>query len=1347
MKHLFPCWATLALLLLTTFVSRADCNNPRIIRSAQAGNFNAASTWVGGVVPSICDYVVVDHAVTLNVDFSTGQNGNGSVVVNNGGSLVGTQTLTINNGYSLTNNGTLTINKVQLNSGGATFVNNGTATLNADHFFDSNSQVINSGFLTINGSMTQNNGRFSNVARFGRLQVSGQMKLQGATVWQNVGRIVSTSNNTSQGLHIEGTNSLFYNRATGRFVMNGGGVYMNNNTFFYNENYVSILNFESHDDLQGRLYNTDTLLVRGNMINGGPAYNYAGAYVQVDGNFSQISKNNAIMYTDGYVTIAGAFSNDKRVGGGTGGGFYVGGNSANTSNGLVEGSVDFCDPSVSGLNANNRPNIFDSNLNSNQGSNYGVSVSVTRCGYVAQTATLKPDFIGGPAEVCAGSTGNVYSIASVSGATGYVWSVPSGSSIVSGQGTTSITVTAGSTAGAVTVRVTGAGSTYALTSKLFLLSGNTPSQPGTIVGPNTTLCPAGQGYAFTTAPVSGATEYTWTVPAGWVINYGQGTNSITLTSGATAGSVTVTAKNACGTSAVRSLTVTPPAALTATSFTGTPATSFCTGGQTYNVSSVSGATGYKWTVAGPNATVDQNNAISPGVFGTSRQINFNSPGSYTITVIPVNACGDGPSTTLTVNVGQSLGSAPSFTATNTATKTNVTQPCAGNAGYVYEATAVQYATAYDWQFPAGWTVTSAYTLQPNGRYRTTTPIITVTAGSPSNSGQILVQAMGPCNNSGDAGLSGFAQITPQASPAAPTGLTGATTYCPTQANTYSATMPNGSVTPTWTVPAGWTTSVSTSGTVTTLTATPGANAVDGTISLYVSNNNGCQSAVLTRAVTSNSTTPAFSATTASTNPGAVTTGQSYTYQVASTGADTYNWTVPTGWSITSPATVGTQVSTSSPSIVVTAGTGAGSVSVTGTKAGCTSAPAARSVQANQPTSYAAVNYGPTKKLTCYATGQSLYQATDGDGTIVSASVVNGSLPAGVSLNPNTGELTVTDATLITARPAAGTAPQPAGTGTLTPALVSSTTTFTVRTVDTQGGQTDTPISLTFNSDAAASVTVADAKVLQQYANGDVLATYADPDGAITSATLYSGFLPAGTTLTTSNGVGRLVVSNASQLTPGTYSFAARCTDSNCLIGVSVVNTTVNIGSSQTLPVELTAFAARRNGRSVLLTWATAQERDNAFFQVERSQDGRAFTALGRVAGQGTSTSTHEYAYSDAAPLAAHSYYRLRQVDRDGTEHFSAIRTVAAVAEAGARLLATAYPNPTPGRLTLRCTDAAPKTLHVVVSTPVGKVLQTLELPLNGAAEATLDLTSYPAGVYLLRLQADAQQTVLRVTKE
>lgn len=66
---------------------------------------------------------------------------------------------------------------------------------------------------------------------------------------------------------------------------------------------------------------------------------------------------------------------------------------------------------------------------------------------------FQPGTISGPSEVCAGSQAT-YSISSVSNATGYTWSVPAGWSIVSGQNSTSITVTAGSTSGNICVLAT-----------------------------------------------------------------------------------------------------------------------------------------------------------------------------------------------------------------------------------------------------------------------------------------------------------------------------------------------------------------------------------------------------------------------------------------------------------------------------------------------------------------------------------------------------------------------------------------------------------------------------------------------------------------------------------------------------------------------------------------------------------------------------------------------------------------------------------------------------------------------------------------------------------------------------
>lgn len=89
----------------------------------------------------------------------------------------------------------------------------------------------------------------------------------------------------------------------------------------------------------------------------------------------------------------------------------------------------------------------------------------------------------------------------------------------------------------------------------------TPATPGTIAG-NAIQCSSASPLTYSIAPVPTATSYTWTVPTGWVINAGQGTTSISVSSSPNSGSgnISVTATNACGTSAARTLlvSVNPP---------------------------------------------------------------------------------------------------------------------------------------------------------------------------------------------------------------------------------------------------------------------------------------------------------------------------------------------------------------------------------------------------------------------------------------------------------------------------------------------------------------------------------------------------------------------------------------------------------------------------------------------------------------------------------------------------------------------------------------------------------------------------------------------------------------------
>jgi len=94
-----------------------------------------------------------------------------------------------------------------------------------------------------------------------------------------------------------------------------------------------------------------------------------------------------------------------------------------------------------------------------------------------------------------------------------------------------------------------------------------------------------------------------------------------------------------------------------------------------------------------------------------------------------------------------------------------------------------------------------------------------------------------------------------------------------------------------------------------------------------------------------------------------------------------------------------------------------------------------------------------------------------------------------------------------------------------------------------------------------------------------------------------------------------------------------------------------------LPITLVSFTAEKSKSNVLLKWTTASEINNDYFMPERSKDGKAFEEVGRVQGAGNSTTMLSYSLTDASPFDGVSYYRLKQVDFDGTSSYSDIVAV------------------------------------------------------------------------------------------
>ncbi|WP_152981476.1 beta strand repeat-containing protein [Hymenobacter sp. AT01-02] len=116
-----------------------------------------------------------------------------------------------------------------------------------------------------------------------------------------------------------------------------------------------------------------------------------------------------------------------------------------------------------------------------------------------------------------------------------------------------------------------------------------------------------------------------------------------------------------------------------------------------------------------------------------------------------------------------------------------------------------------------------------------------------------------------------------------------------------------------------------------------------------------------------------------------------------------------------------------------------------------------------------------------------------------------------------------------------------------------------------------------------------------------------------------------------------------------------------------------------LPVTLVSFDAKLRSNQVAITWKTASELNNKSFEVQRSSDAKAFETILSREGKGTTNTATSYNAIDTKPLAGTSYYRLKQIDVDGTTHYTAPVAVTNINGVEAVM----YPNPVENVLTIQ----------------------------------------------------------------
>ncbi|KAA9332695.1 T9SS type A sorting domain-containing protein [Adhaeribacter soli] len=172
-----------------------------------------------------------------------------------------------------------------------------------------------------------------------------------------------------------------------------------------------------------------------------------------------------------------------------------------------------------------------------------------------------------------------------------------------------------------------------------------------------------------------------------------------------------------------------------------------------------------------------------------------------------------------------------------------------------------------------------------------------------------------------------------------------------------------------------------------------------------------------------------------------------------------------------------------------------------------------------------------------------------------------------------------------------------------------------------------------------------------------------------------------------------------------------------------------------LPVELISFNGSASKEGIALNWETATEKDNAYFSIQHSTDGRNFESVGYVEGNGTSSTNHKYRFNHTQPAGGKNYYRLKQVDHDGKYAYSKVIVVESKGAPSLKL--TVYPNPvTNGELNLKLDRAmnehelATVDLHDLngrlIATEVLKGSQTIQIN-------TRKLNLKP-GIYLVNLR-------------
>lgn len=164
-----------------------------------------------------------------------------------------------------------------------------------------------------------------------------------------------------------------------------------------------------------------------------------------------------------------------------------------------------------------------------------------------------------------------------------------------------------------------------------------------------------------------------------------------------------------------------------------------------------------------------------------------------------------------------------------------------------------------------------------------------------------------------------------------------------------------------------------------------------------------------------------------------------------------------------------------------------------------------------------------------------------------------------------------------------------------------------------------------------------------------------------------------------------------------------------------------------LPIKLISFEVNQIDGEIVISWQTALEINNDYFEIQRSANGHSFETIATLSGAGNSTQPLNYSITDPDPLQGLAYYRLKQTDYDGQYE---IFDMVAFHQTIQLKAISIYPNPTQDYIYWDF-EAAQAAIFDLMGNPKTEV---------SLHSRSLDLTGLPSGIYILRIQEASGQT-------